>query len=93
MKKDKQINEAINQVVDTLKFNGVTVESFDLSEKGVPQVSIMIDKQKQFRKLEDTLDLAYWSFWTLLYGSYDKEKSERLKLELNYRIKGESNET
>ena len=93
MKKDEQINEAINQVVDTLKFNGITVESFDLSEKGVPQVNIMIDKQIQFRKLEDTLDLAYWSFWTLLYGPYDKEKSERLKLELNYRIKGETNGT
>ena len=93
MKNDKQINEAINQVIDTLKFNGFTVERFDLSNKGVPQVDILINTQTQFRSLEDTLDLTYWSFWTLLYGPYDEEKSKRLKLNLNYRIKGESNET
>lgn len=77
------IDTAINQVLDTFKFHGITITSVNLLKEGYPSVNIRISKQKMYRTLDDTLNFAYWTLWTLFYGSYDKSK-DQYKLELNY---------
>lgn len=79
----KVIDEAIGQVVDTFKFHGITITSVDLLSEGCPVINIKISKQKMYRSLDDTLSFAYWTLWTLFYGSYSKDK-DSYKLELNY---------
>lgn len=77
------IDNAIDKVVDTFKFHGITIMSVDLLTEGCPSVNIRISKRKMYRTLDDTLNFAYWALWTLFYGPYDKSK-DQYKLELNY---------
>ena len=77
------MDNAISQVIDTFKFHGIEIASINLLEDGCPEVNIKVSTSKRFKPLDDTLNFAYWTLWTLLYGSYSEDKNY-LKLELNY---------
>lgn len=78
------LNEAIQAVVDTFKFHGVSITNMDISGY-IPSFDVIVSKSQKIKSLEDTLDFVYWTLWTLIYGKYDKEKFFEKEIELNYK--------
>ena len=86
----KKINTAVEQVINTLKFYGVELVRMELKDNRAPffQVKIIDDLMK--RDLNTTLNITYWTLWTLIYGSRDDTNHNlSIKLEYDYQTKSD----
>lgn len=79
------LDNAVSQVVNTLKFYGVEIINMEVSEKGPPSFKVQIISSKSKREIKDTLNIVYWSLWSLVYGKYTDENKNN-KIVLNYKI-------
>lgn len=82
---EKILNDAVSQVINTLKFYGIELVNMEVSEKGPPSFKVQVVESKSKRELKDTLDIAYWILWSLVYGKRTEENSDN-KINLTYRI-------
>lgn len=83
MNDKNKLDNLINDIVNTLKFYGAEITGIDLSPKGLPSIRIIVHSRERKKSLQEVLDLAYWSLWTLLYGEYSDDKKD-LKINLLY---------
>lgn len=79
---NNKLDELISKVISTFKFHGISIKEMRFDE-GIPTFDIEISKSKRFRSLDDELDFAYWTLWTLIYGEYSKGRSEKINLNYN----------
>lgn len=78
-----KLEECVNKIIDTFKFQGITVANMELSKEGIPSFYVQVSRKSRYRSLDETLTFAYWTLWSLLYGEYSEDKSH-LKISLNY---------
>ena len=85
---DEVLEDVVSQVIDTFKFHGITLTGMEVPETNssldYPLFKIQISKSKRYRSLEDTLTLAYWTLWTVVYGEHSEDKTN-LKIKLEYK--------
>lgn len=82
MEEPRKIDNAVTQVIDTLKFYGVELVGME-SDLKVPSFRVKVTDSAMKRDLEETLNITYWILWTLTYGTRDKD-NESLKIDLKY---------
>lgn len=73
---EEKLEQIVKSVVDTLKFHGAEIKEMTISRKGIPCFKIRVSQKGVKKSLQDTLDLVYWTLWTLLYGKYDESKKD-----------------
>ena len=79
---DKKLDELISNIVDTFKFYGITIDRMTLHHK-VPEFDISVTEKNLKYDLNKTLDFAYYTLRSLVYGENPRKNQEII---LNYNL-------
>lgn len=77
------LDHLLIQVINTFKFHGITIKSFDIEENHNCIVEVEISKSHRYEPLTQVLDLAYWAMIKLLNGS-SEQSGNSVQLSLLY---------
>ena len=84
METPQKIDEVYAKITDTFKFHGVTLVDVDIDSE-CPTFYINISRKAVKKTIDQVLNFAYWTLWTLTYGEYALDKMND-KINLNYRM-------
>lgn len=82
---DDKLKSAVDQLISTIEWHGVKLVKAELDESP-PHIYINLYKVNLKKSTNETLNLVYWSFWTLIYGKYSKKKFKKHKLKIDYEV-------
>lgn len=83
---NKKLDNLIIKIVDTFKFYGITIDYMTLEHK-IPEFGISVSQVSMKYDLNKTLDFAYWTLWSLIYGGDPHDIKEGQEIILNYNLK------